>query len=145
MTPSPDPIPVVGALRHHVARVVLGLGLAGAGTAHLTSSRVEFRAQVPTWLPLDPDLVVVVSGVVEIVLGVALIVVTRRRSLVGWAAAAFFVAIFPGNIAQYTEQRDAFGLDSDTERLVRLFFQPVLVAWALWATGARWSWRQRSG
>ena len=48
--------------------------------------------------------------------------------------AAFFVAIFPGNVAQYLNHADAFGLDTDTKRFVRLFFQPVLVAWALWST-----------
>jgi uncharacterized membrane protein len=126
-------------------RWVLGLALAAAGLAHLTTQRVEFRAQVPSWFPIDPDLVVVVSGLVEIVLGVALVAGYRRRVVVGWTVALFFVAIFPGNIAQYTEQRDAFGLDSDTERLVRLFFQPVLVAWALWSTGAWRSFRHRTG
>ena len=48
--------------------------------------------------------------------------------------AAFFVAIFPGNISQYVNGIDAFGLDTERARLVRLFFQPLLVAWALWAT-----------
>lgn len=122
------------------ARWVLGLGLAGAGTAHLTVARDEFRAQVPGWMPIDADLVVVGSGVVEIALGVALLTLRRHQQSVGWVTAAFFVAIFPGNVAQYVEGTDAFGLNSDRARLVRLFFQPVLVTWALWATGA---WRSR--
>jgi uncharacterized membrane protein len=119
-----------------VARVLLGLALMGAGTAHLTFAREEFRAQVPPWLPLDEDVVVLASGVVELALGAALAVLVSRRVLVGWLVAGFFVAVFPGNVAQYVEGRDAFGLDTDTERLVRLFFQPVLVVWALWSTGA---------
>ena len=117
--------------------------LIGAGIAHLTTQRTEFRAQVPDWFPFDEDLVVVVSGIVEIVLGAALIVLRRHRVLVGTIVAAFFVAIFPGNIAQWSEGVDAFGLDTDTERFVRLFFQPVLVVWALAATGAWRAYRAR--
>jgi uncharacterized membrane protein len=124
-----------------VARWVLGGSLVFAGVGHLTNQREEFQAQVPEWFPVDADLVVVLSGVVEIVLGVALVMVTRRRALVGWTVAAFFVVIFPGNIAQWLEGTDAFGLDSDTSRFVRLFFQPVLVVWALWCTGAWRTWR----
>ena len=117
-------------------KVLLGLSLLFAGISHLTFQRVEFLAQVPNWVPLDADLVVVLSGIVEIILGVALVFVPRYRVLVGWVVAAFFVAIFPGNIAQYLNGIDAFGLDTDQARLIRLFFQPVLVLWALWSTGA---------
>lgn len=125
------------------ARWLLGAGLVFAGVGHLTFQRDEFQAQVPDWFPVDADLVVVLSGVVEIVLGLALILLSRYRVVVGWVVAAFFVVIFPGNIAQYVEGTDAFGLDTDTARFVRLFFQPVLVAWALWATGAWRAWRTR--
>ena len=120
----------------HALRIVLGVFLLLAGISHLTWEREEFRAQVPSWLPLDVDFVVVVSGLVEIALGLALLALVRHRPLVGLATAAFFVAIFPGNIAQFVEQRDAFGLDTDLARGVRLLFQPVLVLWALWSTGA---------
>ena len=125
------------------ARWLLGASLVLAGTGHLTFQREEFRAQVPDWFPIDADLVVVLSGVVEIVLGMALLFLSRYRVLVGWVVAAFFVVIFPGNIAQYVEGTDAFGLDTDAKRFVRLFFQPVLVAWALWSTGAWLAWRAR--
>lgn len=91
---------------------------------------------MPRWLPLPTDLVVVGSGLVELALGGALIALTRYRTAVGWIVVAFFVAIFPGNISQYVERIDAFGLNSDRARAIRLLFQPVLVAWALWATGA---------
>jgi uncharacterized membrane protein len=117
-------------------RLLLGGSLAFAGTSHLTTAREEFRAQVPDWFPADPDLVVVASGLVEIGLGTGLMFWRRRRIEIGWATAAFFVAIFPGNVAQYVEGTDAFGLDSDRARFVRLLFQPALVAWALWSTGA---------
>ena len=119
-----------------VLRWVLGAALIGAGVGHLTAQREEFRAQVPGWFPIDEDVVVVASGIVEIALGLALIRLVRHRVVVGTVVAAFFVVIFPGNVAQWTEGVDAFGLDTDAERFARLFFQPVLVIWALGATGA---------
>ncbi|MGL5824464.1 MAG: DoxX family protein [Nocardioides sp.] len=126
-----------------VARVVLGAVLLLAGVGHLTTLRTEFQSQVPPWLGLDPDLVVVASGVVELALGGALIALPRRQLVVGWVVAAFFVAIFPGNISQYRTGTDAFGLNTDTSRLVRLAGQPILVGWALWCTGAWARWRTR--
>jgi len=121
-----------------VAQVVLGAGLLIAGTGHLTKQRQEFQAQVPSWFPADPDTVVVASGIVELALGGALIATWKQpaRAVVGGTAAAFFVAVFPGNIAQLTGHVDAFGLDTDTKRAIRLVFQPVLVAWALASTDA---------
>jgi uncharacterized membrane protein len=123
-------------------QVLLGVALGYAGVGHLTNNRQEFQAQVPTVFADIADFVVLASGVVEIVLGLALVGLWKYRVQVGWVVAAFFVAIFPGNISQYVNGVDAFGLDSDTSRLVRLFFQPVLVMWALWSTGAWGSWRR---
>ncbi len=117
------------------ARVALGLMLMTAGTSHLTFAREPFKAQVPEWVPLDPDTVVLQSGIAEIALGAALAFLPKQKALVGAIAGGFFTAIFPGNIAQYRRRRDAFGLDTDGKRLARLFFQPALVAWALWSTG----------
>ncbi len=119
-----------------VARVVLGGALVVAGIGHLSFSREDFQAQVPDWVGLDKDLVVVLSGFVEIALGAGLLVVRRRRSLFGLAVGLFFIAVFPGNISQFVDGHDAFGLDSNSARRNRLFFQPVLVAWAWWSTGA---------
>lgn len=131
-----------------IARVLLGASLVLAGIGHLTFARQEFQAQVPDFVPLDPDLTVLASGVVEILLGVALLVARRYRVWAGLIAAAFFVAVFPGNISQWLTGRDGFGLDTDAARFGRLFFQPVLVAVALWSTGAwdalRHWWRARS-
>ena len=116
---------------------LLGGFLVLAGFAHLSWLRQEFLAQVPAWLPIDGDLVVVISGIVEIILGVGLIILPGRyRVIVGWATAAFFVIIFPGNISQFVNRIDAFGLNSDLSRFIRLFFQPIFVIWALWSTGA---------
>ena len=121
-------------------QVLLGIFLTSAGSSHLDSNRTEFLAQVPTWLPLDADFVVVASGLVEITLGVLLIttvlIFKRYRSQVGLITGLFFILIFPGNINQYINQIDAFGLDTDTKRLIRLIFQPPLVLWALWSSGA---------
>jgi uncharacterized membrane protein len=133
------------AYLRNMGQVILGIALTYAGTTHLTSSRQEFQAQVPTWLPLDADFVVIASGIVEIILGLALLTLWRYRSQVGLIVAIFFILIFPGNINQYVNGIDAFGLDTDQARLTRLFFQPVLVAWALWSTNS-WqivkSWRK---
>ncbi len=122
-------------------QIILGLALAYAGVTHLTTSRTEFQAQVPTILKSWADFVVMASGVVEIVLGLCLVMLWRYRVQMGWVVAAFFVAVFPGNISQYLNNIDAFGLDSDKARLIRLFFQPLLVMWALWSTGA---WQERT-
>src|SRR5690348_11154000 len=121
------------SLLRTVGRVVLGSFLVFAGVAHLTFGREDFRAQVPPWFPLDVGFTIVASGVVEVVLGAAFVLLARHRRVLGIVLALFFVAVFPGNVAQYVEHRDAFGLDTDRARLVRLFFQPVLVVWALWA------------
>ena len=120
-------------------QLLLGAFLTSAGISHLGSNRTEFLAQVPTWLPLNADFVVVASGIVEITLGISLIttsfILTQYRKKVGIVVAIFFILIFPGNINQYVNNIDAFGLDTDQKRLIRLFFQPLLVIWALWASG----------
>lgn len=125
------------SLASNAVRIALGAAMVGAGVAHLTVAREEFQAQVPSWFPVGEDATVLASGAVEIGLGAAFIALPRKRRTVGMLLAAFFVAIFPGNIAQYVEHRDAFGLDTDTKRFVRLFFQPVLVAAALFGGGFR--------
>jgi uncharacterized membrane protein len=119
----------------------LGAALTYAGITHLTTSRTEFQAQVPTILASQADFVVIASGVVEIILGLSLILLFKYRTHIGWITAAFFIAIFPGNISQYINGTDAFGLNTDQARLTRLFFQPLLVIWALWSTGAWTSYR----
>lgn len=118
-----------------LTRLALGAFMTYAGVSHLTFARDDFQAQVPPWFPADPDVVVLASGVVEIALGASLLALPKQRRLTGLALAAFYVAVFPGNIAQYAEHRDAFGLDTDTKRLVRLAFQPTLVAAALYGAG----------
>ncbi|WP_175558960.1 DoxX family protein [Sanguibacter gelidistatuariae] len=140
-TGSAAPVVAPPSAPRTVGRWALGAFLVFAGVSHLTFARSEFLAQVPGWVPLDPDTVVLVSGVMEISLGGALIVLPGQRVQVGWLVAAFFVAVFPGNISQLLTHTDAFGLDSDRARAVRLVFQPLLVVWALWSTGAWAAWR----
>ena len=126
-----------------IAQVVLGLGLTFTGTTHLGANRTEFRAQVPTVFKHYADFVVLASGVAEILLGLGLIIAWKYRAKIGWAVAIFFVAIFWGNISQFVNGVDAFGLNSDRARATRLLFQPLLVIWALWSTGAWQVWRAR--
>ena len=126
-----------------VLQICLGITLAYTGTLHLTSRRQEFQAQVPPWLGLDPDLVVLASGYVELALGFALISLWKFREEVGLATALFFILIFPGNIHQYIDGIDAFGLDTDGRRAIRLLFQPLLILWALWSTRAIKKYRLR--
>ena len=124
------------SLFQNILRVILGLFMILTAIGHFTFQREEFQAQVPDWIPLSKDLVVLLSGVAEISLGLAMVFWTQQKIKVGLALAAFYLLIFPGNIAQYVNGTDAFGLDTDQARLIRLFFQPVLMLWALWSTGA---------
>jgi uncharacterized membrane protein len=126
------------------ARLLLGAALVFAGVSHLTFARTTFRAQIPPWLPMDADFVIIASGVVEIALGAGLLFLPRQRVPLGWLAAALFVVVFPGNVSQFLTHANAFGLDTDRSRAIRLLFQPLLVAWALWCTGAWTAWRRRS-
>ena len=117
-------------------RLLLGAFLLLAGISHLTVSRVAFHAQVPRWVPVDADFVVLASGIVEITLGLALSLLARRQVIVGVIVAVFFLLVFPGNISQLVTHTDSFGLNTDLARGIRLLFQPLLVVWALWSTGA---------
>jgi uncharacterized membrane protein len=128
-------------LLRNATQLLLGAALSYAGATHLTTSRQEFQAQVPNWVPFSADFVVIASGIVEIALGLSLLILWKYRTQLGWITAAFFIAIFPGNISQYVNGIDAFGLDSDRARAIRLLFQPLLVIWALWSTGAWRSYR----
>ena len=119
-----------------VLRIILGAFMVLAAVGHVTYQRVEFQAQVPDWIPLSKDLVVILSGIVELVFGLSMLFWKKERVRVGIALAIFFLLIFPGNINQYINGIDAFGLNTDKARMIRLFFQPVLMLWALWSTGA---------
>jgi len=130
------------SLTQNIFRVLLAVFMIYAGLSHLSFNRIEFQTQVPDWVPISKDLVVILSGIVEMILGLALLFWKKERAKIGWALAIFFVLIFPGNLAQYLYGKDSFGaLDSDRARLIRLFFQPILIIWALWSSGAWKAWR----
>lgn len=119
-------------------RLLLGVFMTFAGFSHLTFNRLEFVAQVPTWIQFSPeftDFVVLASGVVEMILGIGMLFLYKHKGTVGILLALFYIAIFPGNLNQYFNHIDAFGLNTDSARLIRLFFQPVLIFLALWSTG----------
>ena len=127
----------------NIFRIILASFMLIAGYSHLTFFREDFQAQVPDWVPMSKDLVVLLSGVVEIILGLALLFWKAKRVYIGWFLGLFFILVFPGNVAQYLDHKDAFGsLDTDQARLMRLFFQPVLIAWAIWSTGAWTAYRE---
>lgn len=131
-------------LAQNIFRILLAVFMIYAGFSHLTINRIDFQAQVPDWIPLSKDLVVILSGIVEMALGLGLAFWKKERVRFGWALAIFFILVFPGNIAQYLDGKDAFGvLDSDGARLRRLFFQPVLIVWALWSAGSWKAWKTR--
>jgi len=131
-------------LTQNIFRILLAIFMVCAGYSHLAFNRIDFQAQVPDWVPLSKDLVVILSGIVEIMLGLGLAFWKNERVTFGWVLALFFILVFPGNVAQYLDGKDAFGLDSDWARLIRLFFQPVLIAWALWSVGSWKAWRTRN-
>ena len=136
MSQQPGPFEPETTPIQDASRIALGLMLVTSGATHLTVARESFKAQVPRWVPVDPEMVVLESGVVEISLGAALVLLPKHKSTLGRIAGVFFTCIFPGNIAQYQHRCNAFGLDTDKKRFVRLLFQPLLIAWALWSTGA---------
>ncbi len=122
----------------NVFRVLLGAFMLYAGIGHLTFLRVEFQSQVPTWITTDKsfiDFIILASGVMEIVFGLLMVLGGKLKVKTGIALALFYILIFPGNINQYVNQIDAFGLNTDNKRFIRLLFQPVLIIWALWASG----------
>jgi uncharacterized membrane protein len=124
-----------------ISRLLLALLLIVAGVSHLTWGRHGYRIVVPDWatrmLRTDKDMIVVASGAVEVMLGAALVALPRDRTRVGMIVAAFFVAVFPGNVHQWRTGRSAPMLRTDRARFIRLLLQPLLVAWALWSTAGR--------
>ena len=120
-----------------VARWILALALGAIGVLHFTATR-GFRVVVPDWAPratgMEKDAIVLASGAAEVALALGLVALPRERRRLGWATAGFFAAVFPGNWHQWRTGRSTPGLDTDGRRFGRLFLQPVLIGWALWAT-----------
>lgn len=129
--------------KQNTVRIFIGLFLIFTGAGHLSFQREAFLAQVPKWLPLEPDTVVLLSGGIEIFLGVGLVFFHHQRAFFGWLVAIFLVAVFPGNIAQLMNHKDAFGLNTELLRWLRLPFQPLLIILVLWSSGAWAKWRSK--
>ena len=126
-------------ITQNIFRILLGSIMLYIGIAHLSFRRIEFQAQVPTWLTTNEgmmDLVVLISGYIEIAFGILMILGGKLKVKTGLALGIFYILIFPGNINQYINEIDSLRLDSDNKRLIRLFFQPLLVLWAFWSSGA---------
>lgn len=131
-----------------VARWILAVALGAIGVGHFLSTR-GFRVVVPDWATrltrLDKDTIVIASGAAEVALAAGLLALPKERRRIGWATAAFFVAVMPGNIHQWQTKRSTPGLDTDARRFGRLFLQPILVLWALWSTGGETPRRNHRG
>ena len=116
-----------------LARWILALALGAIGIVHFVSTR-GFRVVVPDWATkatrLDKDAIVIASGAAEVALAVGLLALPKERRRMGFATAAFFVAVFPGNVHQWRTRRSTPGLDTEARRFGRLFLQPLLVLWA---------------
>lgn len=117
-----------------LVRVGMGLIMIIAGIGHFTFFRETFQVQVPDFVPFSKDFTVLASGVVEIAFGLAMVFLVKKKRYIGLILAIFYVLIFPGNIHQYTEQLDGFGLNTDAKRLGRLFMQAVLIFLTLYST-----------
>ncbi len=76
---------ITTTLKQNIFRILLAIFMIYAGFSHLTFNRTDFQAQVPDWIPLSKDLVVLLSGIVEMGLGLALLFWKKQRATIGWA------------------------------------------------------------
>jgi len=127
-----------GSFFRSIGRWALAGLLGAAGASHLTWGRRGDRIVVPDWAArlttLDKDAIVVASGAVELMLAAALIALPNERRNTGRLVAAFFIAVFPGNLHQWQTGRSAPLMRTDRARFLRLLLQPLLIVWALWST-----------
>ena len=127
-----------GAETHPRVRTAMRIAMAifylAAGLLHVGTPE-KFLPIVPDWVP-QPDLVIVATGVCEIS-GALALMTTRLRKLAGIMLALYAVCVFPANIKHAIDHIDLPGLPSSWwYHAPRLAFQPVLVWWALWCSGA---------
>lgn len=106
---------------------------AGVGYLHLASPG-GFLAAMPPTLP-EPELLNVIAGLAEIVLGVFLLE-PRTRVLAAWGIIALLIAVFPVNVHMATENigPDGPGSGGAVANWVRLPFQLLFIVWAWWYT-----------
>jgi uncharacterized membrane protein len=123
------------------ARVGIGAAFVVAGVAHLVAP-APFEQHLPTWIPAATALVVL-SGLVEIALGVALVMAHREPVHIGWGTAAYLIVVWPANVFVAVAGVDVDGQPGGVYPWVRVPLQVLFIAWALWATAAHGPERQR--
>ena len=100
-------------------------------SAHFTSTRRDLVAMVPAAFP-RPDLLVSVTGVLEI-LGVIGLLIPATRGLAGIGLALLLVAMFPANVAAARKGVPLRGKPL-TPLPLRLSLQLVFIGVTWWAT-----------
>lgn len=105
-----------------------------AGINHFVNPDFYLRI-MPSYLPWHEELVAI-SGVIEILLGIGLLVPQTRKAS-AWGTVALLIAIYPANIYSYTNPSptpvDTLEL-RQTIALIRLPFQFLLIWWAWYYT-----------
>lgn len=122
--------------RRAVSRWLLATFFIAAGANHFRDPAF-YLPTIPSWLPLHQELVDI-SGVAEIIGGIAALVPATRRAA-GWGLIALLIAVFPANVntaldhAQFPDRPPVV----DWLLWVRLPVQALLVAWVWWTLLAR--------
>lgn len=116
-----------------IARLLLAAFYALAGVAHLIFTDAMVRI-TPTWVPMA-HAVVLATGVCEL-LGAYGLLTRRWRVAAGWAFAIYALCVYPANVNHaMIDLRSGTGL-SAWYHVPRLLLQPLIIWWALWASGA---------
>ena len=115
--------------------VFTGVFMFVSGYGHLFLAAEEIELLVPAWSPISPKAMVIVTGYIEITIGLAFIFLRSKIHIVGWILVVFLILVFPGNLYQYSNEIDAFGLNTPGKRLARLFLQPFIILWVLYVSG----------
>jgi len=114
------------------ARLGMAIAMAFAGASHLVLA-TPFIQHLPPWVPLRVE-IVLISGLVEIALGLALLLRPPTRRRVGVALALYLVAVLPGNVYVAVFDVEVDGQPGGAYPWVRLPLQLLFIAWALWST-----------
>lgn len=122
-------------------RLVLAAAYAAAGALHL-GRPAPFLSVTPTWVP-QPKAVVALTGVAELLGAIGLLQTRspRLRRYAGWGLALYALCVWPANFhhMQIDMARSALGQSHGLGlryHVPRLLAQPLIMWWALWASGA---------
>lgn len=108
---------------------LLSIFMTGAGVMHFVNPDFYLRI-MPDYLPWHLELVYL-SGVCEILLGLALWI-SRLRRIAAWGIIALLIAVFPANV--YAYQHQELLPAPPWLHVLRLPLQLVFIAWAYWHT-----------